>query len=453
MTNLDGRYVKKKLSDLDPAEYNPRGIDRHEMDGLQVSIDRFGLVQPIVWNKRSVEKGWPAGSRGAIVGGHQRLKVLHARGATETTVVAVDLNAADEKSLNITLNNPHVEGSFTGDLQDVLRDIRDFDPSSFFDLNLADLFEEPVETVEGDDAEFALPTEPVTQPGDIWILGSHRIICGDATDSACVAALLGNDKPSLLVTDPPYGVNYDPDWRIRAACTGNIAGGATRTGRVANDDRSDWTEAYKLFPGNVAYVWHSALLASDVARHLEAVNFFIRAQIIWKKQHIQISRGHYHWKHEACWYAVRKGKSASWIGDRKQNTIWEIPFVAGNQADATGHGTQKPVECMMRPMLNHGPRGGFVYDPFLGSGTSVIAAERASKTLLGLDIDPAYVDVAVERWQTVTGGKAKRVAAGSAPSAEKPKRSRGGSSAKSRASSSSEPAKKRKAPKKHWKRR
>ena len=209
-----------------------------------------------------------------------------------------------------------------------------------------------------------------------------------------MARLLDGVQPHLMVTDPPYGVNYDPAWRNETG-----AAQTKRTGKVANDDRADWREAWALFPGDVAYVWHGALHAGTVAESLSATGFDIRAQIVWAKERLVPSRGHYHWQHEPCWYAVR-GKG-HWSGDRTQTTLWTIP--SRDQDAATVHGTQKPVECMRRPILNNSSPGQAVYEPFCGSGTTLIAAETTGRACHAMEIDPAYVDVAVQRWQAFTG--------------------------------------------------
>jgi DNA modification methylase len=207
-----------------------------------------------------------------------------------------------------------------------------------------------------------------------------------------------------MVTDPPYEVEYDPAWR-QLGWTG-----ARATGKVKNDDRVDWKEAFALFPGDIAYVWHAGVYAGDVAQSLQSCGFELRSQIIWAKQHFVISRGAYHWQHEPCWYAVRKGRTGNWSGDRKQTTLWQIAnqsAFGGKKEDAsTNHGTQKPVECMRRPIVNHTNPGQCIYDPFLGSGTSIVAAESTGRICFGIDIDPIYVDVAVTRWQNFTGKKA-----------------------------------------------
>jgi len=218
------------------------------------------------------------------------------------------------------------------------------------------------------------------------------LLCGDATVAADVGRLLDGVVPLLMVTDPPYGVSYDPAWRNAVG-----ASATTRTGKVLNDDRADWREAWALFPGDVAYVWHGALHATTVAESLEAAGFGIRSQIIWAKDRLVLSRGDYHWQHEPCWYAVRKTAQGHWAGDRKQTTLW--PIANRDQDAETVHGTQKPVECLRRPILNNSSPGQAVYDPFMGSGTTIIAAETTSRVAYGIELDPAYVDVAVERWQ------------------------------------------------------
>ena len=248
------------------------------------------------------------------------------------------------------------------------------------------------------------PADPVSRAGDVWQLGNHRIICVDSTDASAVAALLGDERPHLMVTDPPYGVEYDPSWR-------NTAGAAKtkRTGKVLNDDRADWREAWALFPGDVAYVWHGALHAATVAHSLAAAGFAIRSQIIWAKDRLVLSRGDYHWQHEPCWYVVRGGKKGHYVGGRSQSTIWEIP---ARDDGGVGHGTQKPVECMKRPIENNSQPGDAVYEPFSGSGTTIIAAEITGRRCFAIELNPAYVDVAVKRWQDFTGKAATLFASG-----------------------------------------
>lgn len=243
---------------------------------------------------------------------------------------------------------------------------------------------------------------PVVMLGDLWTLGNHRLICGDSTDAATVARLLGSDRPNLMVTDPPYGVNYRPQWRNERVRSNGSATDGRAVGIVSNDDQPDWTPAWDLFKGNVAYVWHSDRYSSVVVESLARAELICRAQIIWNKSRFVISQGDYHWKHEPCWYVVRKGKTGNWQGDRSQTTVWDI----SHSASETGHGTQKPIACMQKPMENNSSAGGLVYDPFCGSGTTIIAAELTGRKALCVELDPAYVQVAIERWQRVTGNLA-----------------------------------------------
>jgi DNA modification methylase len=233
------------------------------------------------------------------------------------------------------------------------------------------------------------------EPGDLRAEPRcHRIFAGDSTDAACIQRLLGQEKPFLMVTDPPFGVDYDPAWRQESAEAGHLAYAARRIGAVAHDDRADWREAWKLFPGDVVYCWHAGKHASTVQTSIEAAGFEIRSQIIWSKPHFPISRGHYHWRHEPCWYAIRHGCQAFWCGGHEQTTVWEITL---DRNTAGGHGTQKPVECMARPIRNHGQKGDIVYDPFLGSGTTLVAAEQESRIAYGCEIEPKYIAAALER--------------------------------------------------------
>lgn len=242
--------------------------------------------------------------------------------------------------------------------------------------------------------------DPISEAGEIWQLGKHRLICGSSTDAATVALLMGHDQPMLMVTDPPYGVDYDPNWRNEAERADGSKIGAKNVGRVQNDDQADWTDAWALFAGDVAYVWHGEQQCADMNAQLFATGLNSRNLIVWGKPHLIIGRGHYHSQHESCWYAVRKGKTAHWTGDRKQSTLWDDIQPVRN---ASGHGTQKPIECMKRPIENNSRKGDFVYDPFSGSGTTIIAGEMTGRYVLACEIDPRYVDAAIRRWQEYTG--------------------------------------------------
>jgi DNA modification methylase len=248
----------------------------------------------------------------------------------------------------------------------------------------------------------AVPAEPISVLGDVWLLGAHRLVCGDCTDAHAVGLAMAGVKPHLMVTDPPYGVEYDANWRNEAMRADGSPSDGRAIGKVMNDGRSDWRQAWALFSGNVAYCWHAGRYASNVQSSLEACGFEIRCQIVWAKSRFAIGRGDYHWQHEPCWYAVRKGKAGHWAGDRKQTTLWEI----SHPKSETGHSTQKPVECMRRPIENNSSPGQAVYEPFSGSGTTIIAAEMMGRICHAIELSPAYVDVAAKRWQSFTGKQA-----------------------------------------------
>jgi DNA modification methylase len=208
-----------------------------------------------------------------------------------------------------------------------------------------------------------------------------------------------------MVTDPPYGVDYDPDWRSKqgpvAATLRHHKPGAV--GKVVNDTRVDWRAAWKLYGGDIAYVWHAGVLPHEAALSLIDSGFTIRSQIIWAKRHFAVSRGHYHHQHEPCLYVIRKGKSGNWQGGRGQSTLWDIDKPTRSE---TGHSAQKPVDCMKRPIDNHTVTGDSVYDPFVGSGSTIIACELTARRCLAIEIEPLHCDVAIARWEQFTGQKA-----------------------------------------------
>ncbi len=278
---------------------------------------------------------------------------------------------------------------------------------------MAGLLADQTEGLTDPDDAPEVPLEPVSRLGDVWLLGKHRLVCGDCTDALVVEKALNGVKPHLMVTDPPYGVEYDATWRGKA---GHDNLGKIRTGVVEHDDRADWREAWVLFPGSIVYVWHGGLMSGVVAESLISCDFALRAQIIWNKTVMAMGRGDYHWKHEPCWYAV-KG-TGQWAGDRKQTTVWDfaspLHIMSGSKETKTPHPTQKPVECMKRPIENNSSPGQSVYEPFSGSGTTIIAGEMTGRAIHAIELNPAYVDVAVKRWQNFTGQTATLESTGEA---------------------------------------
>jgi len=240
-----------------------------------------------------------------------------------------DLSPAQVKGLRLMDNRSHEESDW--DLALLEPEIADLSALAF-DLSLTGFDGREIDgllsaPVDDDKANLVppLPDVATSRLADVWLLGPHRVLCGDSTQENAVSQLLlpPSSLPQLFLmcTDPPNGVEYDPEWRV--AIDG---GGRHATGKVANDDRVDWSTAWRLFPGDVAYVWHAGIYAGEVSASLVATQFQIRGQIIWRKQHFVMSRGAYHWQHEPCWYAVRKGKSAHWRGDRTQTTVWDVAW-------------------------------------------------------------------------------------------------------------------------------
>jgi DNA modification methylase len=380
------------LDRLLPSPRNARTHDDAQVAEIAGSIRAFGFRNPIL-----------VGAEGDIVAGHGRLAAARLLGLKEVPVIPLHgLSEVQRRQLMLADNRIALNAGWDPKmLQLELRDLSalgaDLSVLGFSNAELASALQPAYAGLTGEDEVPPLQERAISKQGDIWLLGDHRILCGDSTDATSVGALLAPHKPQLMVTDPPYGVSYDPAWRHRVGVNKS-----RRIGKVTNDGRADWADAWKHFPGNIAYVWHGALHATTVAASLEQTGFAIRAQIVWAKERLVIGRGDYHWQHEPCWYAVRS--KGHWTGDRKQTTLWTIPS-AGQDAD-TIHGTQKPVECMRRPMLNNSEPGDAVYEPFLGSGTTLIAAEATGRVCLGIEIDPLYVDVAIRRWQAFTGKSA-----------------------------------------------
>ncbi len=385
-------YKALPVDALVPYARNARTHSPAQVARIAASIREFGFTNPVLVD----------GQRG-VIAGHGRLLAARQLGLAEVPTLELShLTPAQRRAYVLADNRLALSAGWDEEMLCVeLGELRDagFDLAltGFEPLEIAGFLAEPASGLTDPDEVPPVPEVPASRLGDVWLLGRHRLVCGDSTDPRAVEAALGGARPHLMVTDPPYGVGYDPAWR-----NGALAGGKTaRTGRVLNDHRADWREAWALFPGEVAYVWHGALHAATVAASLEACGFGIRAQVIWAKERLVLGRGHYHWQHEPCWYAVRDGATGHWSGDRKQTTLWTIP--SRDQDADTVHGTQKPVECMRRPIENNSGPGQAVYEPFSGSGTTIVAAEGSGRACHAVELGPAYVDVAVLRCQAFTG--------------------------------------------------
>ena len=443
----DPRVEYRAIKDLKRYHRNSRTHSADQVEKIAASMLEFGWTVPILIRGETDE----------IAAGHGRLdaaELLVDRGhdAFRVAPVIVRYGWTDEQFRAYVIADNKIAEEAGWDKEILRLELGDLSAAGFdvtstgFTLEAIDaLLSAGTQGHTDPDAAPPVPDEPVSKPGDVWILGGHRIICGDCTDPDVVDAVLDGSRPKLMVTDPPYGVDYDPSWRVKAG----VGGGGTATGLVLNDHRADWREAWELFPGDVAYVWHGGLHAGTVADSLKSQGFEIRSQIIWHKTRFALSRGHYHWQHEPAWvavrpgaekeladaferfvesedfkpegiealrekirafslayeadhevaaYAVREGANGGWQGDRKQSTVWTIEHIKSD----TGHGTQKPIECMKRPIENNSIPGQTIYEPFSGSGTTLIACEMTGRRCRAIELNPAYVDVAVRRWQDFT---------------------------------------------------
>jgi DNA modification methylase len=387
---------------LIPYAKNSRTHDDAQIAQIAASIKEFGWTNPILVD----------GDKG-IIAGHGRLMAARKLGMTEVPVIELkDLTPTQKKAYiiadnRLALNAGWDDQLLTIELNELLADKFSLDLLGFNADELNALLN-PVEINEGlvdEDEVPEPPPEPITKLGDVWIMGNHRLMCGDSTSIDAVDKLMNGQSPNVMVTDPPYGVNLDQSWRDKAL--GSKALGKGNSNLVENDGRADWYDVWALFQGNVAYVWHASSYTDVVMESLRKANFEVKQQIIWNKSVMVMGRSDYHFKHEPCWYAIRKNKNHNWIGDRKQTTIWDAAppnhIMGGSKEDKTTHPTQKPAVLYEKAFLNHTNPGEYTYEPFGGSGTAIIVCEKLGRRSLTMELDPKYCDVIVKRWENYTG--------------------------------------------------
>lgn len=402
---------------------NARTIEAPALRGLGVSMETFGDLSGIVWNERT----------GHLVAGHQRMNRLKAAGVDEWvregnaglithpktkevfTIRVVDWDPTTERMANLTANNPQIQGDFTEEAAEQLRALED---EMMFQALALDGLQEDLdreikkaeeERNEGntDPDDVPEPTsEAITKRGDLWVMGEHRLLCGDSTDPAEVRRLMDGKTAAIMNTDPPYGVNYTA-----------VKGSQEKWGDIENDnlDEGDLgrmldgfltAAAPHLRNGHAMYTWHPPGELNHVFRGaLVKAGYLIHRQIIWKKPNFVLTRsGMYHWAHEPCFYGWKPGNVPPWYMEKNQSSVWE----AGRDDGASVHPTQKPVALFEIPMQNHSRRGEICYEPFSGSGSQIIAGERLGRRVFAMELDPRYVHVAVTRWEAYTGKKAVR---------------------------------------------
>jgi DNA modification methylase len=383
--------LTKKINEISSAKYNPRKITDEAMGRLTKSLAEFGNIQPITWNVRT----------GNVVGGHQRLKVYKAMGKTEVDVWAVDLDEQKEKAANIALNK--LSGEFDMPmLKDILEEIDtgdlDMEITGFGMDEIALMMEDAHPEVTEDEVP-EVPVDAITKLGDLWLLGEHRVLCGDSTSEADVSRLMNGEKADMVFTDPPYGVNYD-------------GGHATdkRREKLKNDNSTliyddSVPNMFRHSKDDAAlYLWFADKSGYKILQALQANNYVIRSWLIWNKNQAQFGAigSQYKQKHEPCLYCFKKGKSPYWNGPNNEVSVWDEKRSRINEF----HPTQKPVELSARALANSCPASGLVLDLFLGSGATLIGAEQTKRKCYGMEISPNYCDVIVKRWENLTGKKA-----------------------------------------------
>jgi len=405
-----------RLSDLNPAAYNPREISANALEGLSNSLRRFGCVEPIVVNVR--------GGKNVIVGGHQRHKALIELNGAEGVVdcVIVDLDATEEKLLNTALNNPHIQGDFSGELGALIESIRaEIGEEDMIGLRIeelrAELATEEKEGLQSDDKVPAAKKRSKTKAGDIYLLGDHRLMCGDSTKQEDAERLMAGEKADMVFTDPPYGASItgilDSNVRINRTRHWDMIEGD----QFENEELQEFLEraftnfaaaAHKRAPW---YIWHAMLTQGffSAAAAAAAADLILNRQIIWVKPVLILAFGDYHWRHELCFYGWRKGSKPRWYGPTNETTVWEVDFDGKKRLpnQARLHVTQKPVGLAERAISNSTRSGQIILDGFAGSGSTLIAAEKLSRRCYAMEIEPVFVDVVVKRWEEWTGKKAE----------------------------------------------
>jgi len=415
------------LSDIKPSSYNPREISEPALEGLKRSLEKFGLVDLMVINKRNMR----------IISGHQRYKVLKSAGVEKTKVIAVDLNEKDEMALNVTLNSQEIQGVWTKALIPILEKLRYEMPDDYLNLRLKELRDEVrhlelENTGQGKTLPDDIPAPPkdtVTKRGDLWILGEHRLLCGDATKEEDVKRLMDGRKASLFATDPPYCVDYRGCDRPRGGKNWSGVYREIEIPDAKNFMRHFLLIGLKYIKENTAlYLWHASKRKAMIEGICDELGILIHQQIIWVKPCAILTYSFYSWRHEPCLLMWKKGKKPPYrpkdksigsvwtigflrTGDPSKpeyhTDVWEVDWEGKKRNPGFDHPTVKPTEVFAIPMRVHTSAGDICYEPFAGSGSQIIAAERLTRKCFAMEIEPVFCDVTVRRWEEFTGRKAK----------------------------------------------
>lgn len=408
--------LARPIASLHEDPQNARKHDKRNLEAIATSLAEFGQRKPIV-----------ALHDGTVIAGNGTLAAARSLGWQEIAVATFEDEAkarayavADNRAGELAAWDDELLAKALAGVDESLRDACGFSTAELERIlrSSGGGHGDPDEVPEP-------PAEPIARPGDVWVLGRHRLACGDCTDPAVVERALDGAEPRLLLTDPPYGVSYDASWRDRAGLNGlgpaepayMMRSDGHRNTTISGDTRADWSEAFELVPSlDTAYVWHASAFTIEVGLGLRRIGFELKQMLIWRKPHFALSRTSYHQQFEPAWYC-RKPKSAPFRGSRDQSTIWDaaspkmLMNPSGEREEKVDHPTQKPVVLYTRPIENHLEPGDCFYEPFAGSGTAIIAAEQTGRRCLAVELDPKYVDVIVARWEKFTGRKAERVPA------------------------------------------
>ena len=385
--------VKMKLSELNPAEYNPRkalkpGDPAYEK--LKASILSFGNVEPIVWNR----------STGNVIGGHQRLRVLLDLGVTESEVSVVELSEVDERRLNIALNKITGEWDdekLTSLLAELTAGGADVYPTGFDEQELSSMFADLTKATahdDGFDLTAALEKASFVKRGDVWTVGRHRLICGDATSTEDVAALMDGKKANLILTDPPYGVSFK-----------SSDGLTIQNDSIKGDDfynfllQSLTNMVAHLEPGGAAYVFHADTEGLNFRRAFIDAGLHLAGVCIWVKNSLVLGRSDYQWQHEPVLYGFLQNGKHRWYSDRKQTTIWNYDKPKRNE----NHPTSKPLDLLGYPIQNSSQENAIVLDTFGGSGSTLMACEQLGRICYTMELDEKYASVILRRYAEGAG--------------------------------------------------
>jgi DNA modification methylase len=426
--NVQPEIVEVKVADLNPAPYNPREISEGAYSGLKHSLEKFGYVGLIVVNKRNMR----------IVGGHQRYKILQEYDVESVKVIMVDLNEIEEQAMNLTLNNNEIGGEWTASLIPLIERLRKEASDDYINLRLKELRESVGDmgvenigdgrTVPDDIPE--PPKETITKKGDLWILGDHRLLCGDSTTDEDVSRLMDGHKASLFATDPPYCVDY----------TGaNRPNGGRDWSNVYHEidipDAIDFMRKFltvglkQIKEKTAVYMWHASKRRSDIEGLCKEIGVLIHQEIVWVKPCVILTFSFYSWRHEPCLLMWIKGHRPEYKPKNKSigsvwtvdflrsgdpttpeyhTDVWELDWEGKKRNPGIDHPTVKPTEVFAIPMRVHTIPGDICYEPFSGSGSQIIAGERLNRRVFAMEIEPVFCDVAVRRWEEFSGKKAAR---------------------------------------------